>query len=715
MSVLSRSRKAVIGYAILTAAVFSLIGFAVAYVYMPASASGSTLRTATVVTGNVETTETATGNISSASTATVGFPIAGTLTEVNVSIGSKVTAGEILAKINPDSAETALSAAKAALLAADENLTTAENGGSAASKTSDQSSLENAQSTLTNDEEQLVSDNEDLTAAKRQLTTDENLGCPAASSSTVTSAVSGTTSSASSQSGGALQSSGAAGSTSTSIKASLIKVGLQTVFYMPNNLINILRASLLGKTAGSYFSSLYLLSAPVTTTASPNTQTLTTQPTTTTLLPATTSTTTTTAAPTAPIVTTGAVSNVMTGQVTLNATISPGGAATSYYFAWGPTDKLTNHTPVETITDTLGMTNVSTTLTGLKIDTNYLFQIVASNSVGTTKGLAELFTTASSSCVEEKTIIVEDELAIAKQKTTITEAKTNLAATKASIAQSNQTTNVQVATDEATVAEDQATVTTDEKNLQDTTLTAPISGTITSLNGSVGESVSAYASASGATGAAAGNSGRSSLSAGSSTGASSSSTSGFATITNLNNFQVIASLAEADISQVKVGQHVTITLPAIPNLTVAGKVAYISDTSTVSSNVVTYAVTIQVISPPPSVKDGMTADVSIDTGSADNVLTVPSSAITTNGSVSTVTTYANGVKRTQQVKIGLIGSSTTQIISGLNLGESVVLPTIQASASSGTSSSLFGGATTGGGAGRFGGGGFGGIGRVLGG
>ena len=74
----------------------------------------------------------------------------------------------------------------------------------------------------------------------------------------------------------------------------------------------------------------------------------------------------------------------------------------------------------------------------------------------------------------------------------------------------------------------------------------------------------------------------------------------------------------------------------------AGRVAAVSLTSTVVSNVVTYDETIALINPPATVKEGMTADVSVVDQTASNVLYVPSAAITTTGTVSTVELLQNG-------------------------------------------------------------------------
>ena len=187
-------------------------------------------------------------------------------------------------------------------------------------------------------------------------------------------------------------------------------------------------------------------------------------------------------------------------------------------------------------------------------------------------------------------------------------------------------------------------------------------------------------------------------------GSSTSSSSGFITIDTLNQLEIVSGFAEADAAKLAVGQPATITFPALTNTEVAGKVVAVATNSTVVSNVVTYDVTIVLINPPSEVKEGMTANVIVVTQSRSAVLELPSAAITTNGAISTVQLLqSDKTTVTTPVTIGLVGSSTTQIVSGLKAGDVVVEPTVTIAAGSTTPT---GGGFGGGG----GGGGFGGLG-----
>ena len=168
-----------------------------------------------------------------------------------------------------------------------------------------------------------------------------------------------------------------------------------------------------------------------------------------------------------------------------------------------------------------------------------------------------------------------------------------------------------------------------------------------------------------------------------------------------NTYDVTADVVEDDISSMSIGQDATVTVGAI-NAAIQGKVSSIAPvTSTSGSNsVVSYPVTVTLTGAPSNLRPGMTADITIVTASANNVLTIPSEAL--RGSVgyySVQVLGADGKPTSTAVTVGLITSSSAEIKSGLSAGDVVVTGT----ASSLTSTS--GTSTTGGG--RFGGAGVG--------
>jgi hypothetical protein len=179
-------------------------------------------------------------------------------------------------------------------------------------------------------------------------------------------------------------------------------------------------------------------------------------------------------------------------------------------------------------------------------------------------------------------------------------------------------------------------------------------------------------------------------------------------------------LSESDISKIKVGQSATVTLDALTGVELAAHVSAISILGTTSSGVVSYDVTLTLDQEDSQVKPGMSASASIITGQAQGI-TLPNSAVTGTGSVSSVNVLKSGKTVSTPVVVGLRGTSSTQIVSGLSAGDQVVvtttLPSLSSTASSTSSSTggTLGGRTGFGGGGLGGGGGFGGGGGGFGG
>lgn len=178
----------------------------------------------------------------------------------------------------------------------------------------------------------------------------------------------------------------------------------------------------------------------------------------------------------------------------------------------------------------------------------------------------------------------------------------------------------------------------------------------------------------------------------------------------MNLLDVSVGFAESDAPKVHVGQAATITLDALPNQTFAGHVIELDTDSTLVSNVVTYFAKVAFDTLPAGVKPGMTATVDVVLDKRDNVITLPTSAVSTTGTSESVTVKpVHGAETTRTITIGLRGDNAVEITSGLNVGDQVVITNV---ASTGTGTFGGGGGLGGLGGGlRFGGGGGGGGGR----
>jgi Membrane-fusion protein len=220
------------------------------------------------------------------------------------------------------------------------------------------------------------------------------------------------------------------------------------------------------------------------------------------------------------------------------------------------------------------------------------------------------------------------------------------------------------------------------RELAGTVIKAPFAGTVTAVNGAVGGSATGSASGSSASGASrsSGSSGSSGGARGSAGGAgpaqssagSSGSGNGFIELADTRRLQIVGNFTEADVTRIKVGQPATFTFDALPGLTARGKVTLIDPVARTSNNVVQYAVTIAMTEPPGQVRLGQTTTVQVVVDEAEDVLAVPTSAISTAGGQSTVTVLENGVETRRRVEIGVRGDALTEIRSGLNEGDQVV-------------------------------------------
>jgi HlyD family secretion protein len=152
---------------------------------------------------------------------------------------------------------------------------------------------------------------------------------------------------------------------------------------------------------------------------------------------------------------------------------------------------------------------------------------------------------------------------------------------------------------EANLASAKAQVDRARINLRYATIVSPIDGTVLSRAVDVGQTVAA-----------------------------SFNTPTLFTIANdLRQMQVQASVDEADIGKVRVGQRATFTVDAYPDTTFAGEVSQIRLNPVINQNVVSYDVLISVPNPNLRLMPGMTANLSIAVARKEDVLQVPSAAL----------------------------------------------------------------------------------------
>ncbi|MFD7643857.1 efflux RND transporter periplasmic adaptor subunit [Kitasatospora sp. NPDC059795] len=286
----------------------------------------------------------------------------------------------------------------------------------------------------------------------------------------------------------------------------------------------------------------------------------------------------------------------------------------------------------------------------------------------------------------------------------------------ASTPQPTTTTTVKV--DQAQVAQAQqqvdnaqTTLTNAKAALTGTTLTATTDGTVASVSAKAGDTVSG--SGSGSSGSGSG----SSTAAKSITGSGSSSTTptGFIVLTNPSGMEVTANFSELDSLKLKKGQTATVTLNAQSDTKLDATVLSVSSLPSSSTNgAVQYGATLQIGGDTSALRTGLSATISVVTGSAENALSVPTAALQGTGSTRTATVvHEDGSTERVQVGVGIEGDTTAQVTDGLTEGEKVELTATTAGTGNGFPSGQFpgtggAGGLGGGAAGGFGGGGTGG-------
>lgn len=156
---------------------------------------------------------------------------------------------------------------------------------------------------------------------------------------------------------------------------------------------------------------------------------------------------------------------------------------------------------------------------------------------------------------------------------------------------------------------------------------------------------------------------------------------------DLTNMQVVADVDEADIGDVKEGEHVTFTVDAYPDDTFEGEVKQVRQEATTTNNVVTYEVVISAPNADLKLKPGLTANVTIYTAERKGVLSVPSKALRfipqkeTVGKMKIVdvanaknkvwTIEGNSIVA-HKVNIGMTDGTNTQIVGGIAEGTKVI-------------------------------------------
>ncbi len=152
------------------------------------------------------------------------------------------------------------------------------------------------------------------------------------------------------------------------------------------------------------------------------------------------------------------------------------------------------------------------------------------------------------------------------------------------------------------------------------------------------------------------------------------SASGVLQVGNGKTFVLRAPFSQNEDVLLASGQAATVSVDAIPGSAFPAKVASIETSATQVGGVSEYYAEIQLGTTDPRLRSGQTGSVNVTVAFANNVLAVPSVVLFTGPNNQTqVDVWSNGQAYATPVSIGLVGNSLTQIVSGIQAGEQVMI------------------------------------------
>ncbi|MEH2229661.1 MAG: efflux RND transporter periplasmic adaptor subunit [Nostoc sp.] len=152
----------------------------------------------------------------------------------------------------------------------------------------------------------------------------------------------------------------------------------------------------------------------------------------------------------------------------------------------------------------------------------------------------------------------------------------------------------------------------------------------------------------------------------------SSSSSSILSLASTN--EVVANLAETNISKISLGQKVSIKADAYPGKTFEGKVSQIAAQAIVEQNVTSFEVRVSLSDPQRLLRSGMNAEVDFQVGQVQNVLVVPTASVVRQENATGVFVPGKNNRPVfTRIETGVTANNFTEVKSGLTGDERVLL------------------------------------------
>ena len=172
-------------------------------------------------------------------------------------------------------------------------------------------------------------------------------------------------------------------------------------------------------------------------------------------------------------------------------------------------------------------------------------------------------------------------------------------------------------------------------------LRAPIAGTVTKQDAKVGENTSANTH--------------------------------IISIISAEDLEIEAQIPEVDVAKIAKGNHVRITLDALPGEEFSGDISYVDPAETVIDGVVNFKVRVAILRSDARFKPGLTANLEIETLRKDGVLILPQYAIVEKNAATFVRVPSDGAVIERAIVTGIRSQDgSVEVLSGVVAGEKVL-------------------------------------------
>lgn len=259
--------------------------------------------------------------------------------------------------------------------------------------------------------------------------------------------------------------------------------------------------------------------------------------------------------------------------------------------------------------------------------------------------------------------VTQAQVALEQANASVAQAKAGVAQAEAGVAQAKagNTAGASITAALDAVAAARQGVALAQEAVDDTTITAPVSGVVTIVQ----DAAVASAAAAGQTG------GLSELSA----GAIVAPGSPVFTIYNPDALSFSATVDESEAGGIEVGQNATITLNAFPGETFSGKVTSVGSQAAMTlTGGTVFPIEVALDTTELAIKVGMKGDVDIELAVQQNVLVAPIGALFSEGSSDFVFVMNDDFTLTKTaVVIGTMTDQQVEIIEGIAEGDTVAL------------------------------------------